>query len=83
MDVRRIIGLNARRYRLQAGLSQEAVAERMGVDRAYISGLEGGRRNPTVITMWHLSVALQIPLPAFFERPEDDESIYRQVSLGA
>ncbi|MBC8049865.1 MAG: helix-turn-helix transcriptional regulator [Chitinophagales bacterium] len=40
MDVRRLVGDNVRRYRLAAGPSQEQVAERMGVCRAYISGLE-------------------------------------------
>jgi transcriptional regulator with XRE-family HTH domain len=29
------------------------VANRMGVDRAYVSGLELGQRNPTVVTLWH------------------------------
>ena len=33
----------------------------MGVDRAYISGLETGRRNPTILTLWHASLALGVP----------------------
>lgn len=60
MDMRQVVGGNFRRYRLQAGLSQHAVAERMGVDRAYISGLELGKRNPTVITLWHIAEALGV-----------------------
>lgn len=60
MDVRRIVGENVKRYRLAAGLSQEAVAVKMGVDRAYISGLETGRRNPTIVTLWHAAVALEV-----------------------
>lgn len=62
MDVRRTIGANVRRYRLARDLSQEAVAERMGVDRAYVSALELGRRNPTVITLWHVAQALEVSL---------------------
>lgn len=62
MDVRRIVGENVRRYRLALGLSQEAVAERMGVDRAYVSGLERGERNPTIVTLWHAALALDIEL---------------------
>jgi transcriptional regulator with XRE-family HTH domain len=58
MDIRQIVGGNMRRYRLAAGLSQEEVAIRMGVDRAYISGIETGRRNPTVLTLWHAALAL-------------------------
>jgi transcriptional regulator with XRE-family HTH domain len=39
-DVRCIVGRNVRRLRGAAGLSQAKLAERMGVDRAYVSGLE-------------------------------------------
>jgi transcriptional regulator with XRE-family HTH domain len=52
MDVRQIVGENVRRYRREKGLSQQEVANRMGVDRAYVSGLELGQRNPTVVTLW-------------------------------
>jgi transcriptional regulator with XRE-family HTH domain len=60
MEVRSIVGSNIRRYRGEAGLSQEQLAERMGVDRAYVSGLELGRRNPTILTLWHTALALKI-----------------------
>jgi transcriptional regulator with XRE-family HTH domain len=39
-DVRRMVGRNVRRLRIGAGLTQAELAERMGVDRAYVSGLE-------------------------------------------
>ena len=70
MDIRRIFGANVRRYRLAARLSQEAVAERMGVDRAYISGIERGQQNATLLTIWHAAQALGV-------RPVDllDENI--------
>ena len=71
MDVRRVIGANTRRYRLAADLSQEAVAVRMGVDRAYISALELGRRNPTVITLWHLAEALDIKMVLLLEELDE------------
>jgi transcriptional regulator with XRE-family HTH domain len=57
-DARKLVGGNVRKLRLAAKISQAALAERMGVDRAYISGLEQGGRNPTVITLWHLAKAL-------------------------
>ncbi|MDR6873552.1 transcriptional regulator with XRE-family HTH domain [Bosea sp. BE125] len=60
MDVKRIVGQNVRRYRLQANLTQEDLAVKMGVDRAYVSGLETGRRNPTVVTLWHAALALNV-----------------------
>ncbi len=42
-------GLNVRRRREAAGLSQEALAEKADLDRTYISGIERGTRNPTIL----------------------------------
>jgi ribosome-binding protein aMBF1 (putative translation factor) len=66
-DVRRMVGRNVRGLRIAAGLSQAELAERMGVDRAYVSGLELGRRNPTIVTLWHLGKALGVKLRRFFD----------------
>jgi transcriptional regulator with XRE-family HTH domain len=70
MDIREVFGANVKRYRAAAGLSQEAVAERMGVDRAYVSGIERGRQNATLLTVWQAAQALGV-------RPVDllDESV--------
>lgn len=62
-----MVGRNVRRLRMEAGLSQAELAERMGVDRAYVSGLELGQRNPTVVTLWHIGKALGVRLRSFFE----------------
>lgn len=32
----------------------------MGVEQYYISGLEAGRRNPTIVTLWHAAEALGV-----------------------
>ena len=66
-DVRRLIGRNVKRLRIAAGFSQAELAEKMGIDRAYVSGLELGQRNPTAVTLWHLSKALGVKLGSFFE----------------
>ncbi len=58
MDIRKVFGQNLRRYRLAAGLSQEAVAERMGVDRAHVSSMERGQQNVTLLTIWQAAQAL-------------------------
>jgi transcriptional regulator with XRE-family HTH domain len=67
-DVRRMVGRNLRRLRLAAGLTQALLAERMGVDRAYVSGLESGQRNPTILSLWHAAEALNVEVRSFFER---------------
>lgn len=75
MDIRRIFGANVRKYRVAAGLSQEAVAVKMGVDRAYVSGMERGQQNVTLLTMWHLSEALGVrPADLLDETVEDAET---------
>lgn len=55
MDVRRQVGLNFRKMRTDSGWTQEQAAERTGVSQQYISDLERGRRNPTVLTMHELT----------------------------
>ena len=73
-DVRKLVGRNVRRLRIAAGLSQAELADRMGVDRGYVSGLELGQRNPTVVTLWHIGKALDVRLRSFF----DDEKPRRR-----
>jgi transcriptional regulator with XRE-family HTH domain len=60
MDIRKVFGANERKFRLALGLSQEAVAERMGVDRAFISSMERGRQNVTLLTIWETAQALGV-----------------------
>jgi len=38
----------------------------MDVDQGYVSSLEAGRRNPTILTIWHASVALGVLPDALF-----------------
>jgi transcriptional regulator with XRE-family HTH domain len=73
-DVRRMVGRNVRRLRIAASLTQADLAARMGVDRAYVSGLELGQRNPTVLTLWHIAKALGVKLRLFF----DEEKLRRR-----
>jgi transcriptional regulator with XRE-family HTH domain len=75
-DVRLTVGRSVRRLRLAAGLTQAALADRMGVDRAYVSGLELGQRNPTIVTLWHMTKALGVTLKMLF----DEEKPRRRVS---
>jgi transcriptional regulator with XRE-family HTH domain len=58
MDMRHLVGENVRRLRLAAHMTQEQLAERSGLSQQYLSDLERGLRNPTVVTLWELSQAL-------------------------
>ena len=60
VDMRRLVGANFARLRREKGLTQEEVADRSGISQQYISGLEQGRRNPTVVTLHELAQALGV-----------------------
>jgi transcriptional regulator with XRE-family HTH domain len=60
MDMRHVVGKNVRRARLAAGLTQEQLAERSGFSQQYLSGLEQGKRNPTIVSLYELAMALGV-----------------------
>jgi transcriptional regulator with XRE-family HTH domain len=60
MDMRRLVGRNVKRLREKKGFTQERFAEVSGFSQQYISSLEHGRRNPTIITIYELSAALGV-----------------------
>ena len=60
MDMRKLVGTNVRRLREARHLTQEQLADKSGFSQQYISGLEQGRRNPTVVTVYELAVALGV-----------------------
>ena len=60
MDVRKTVGRNFARIRREKQLTQEQVQERSGFSQQYLSGLERGQRNPTVITLHELAQALGV-----------------------
>ena len=59
MDMRKLVGRNVRRLRLAAGMTQEQYAEKSGFSQQYISDLERGRRNPTIVSLFELAQALR------------------------
>lgn len=60
MDMRKLVGENLARVRREKGLTQEQLSERAGFTQAYISGIEQGRRNPTIVTIYELATALDV-----------------------
>ncbi|MDZ7736894.1 MAG: helix-turn-helix transcriptional regulator [Gammaproteobacteria bacterium] len=60
MDIRRRVGLNVRKFRQQRKLSQEDLAFECGLHRTYISGVERGVRNPTVVVLEIIAKALKV-----------------------
>jgi transcriptional regulator with XRE-family HTH domain len=57
-DIRKIVGRNIRFLREAKGLSQEELGFDCGLHRTYVSGVERGVRNPTVLIVQKFAVSL-------------------------
>ena len=55
-------GARVRERRRVLGYSQEELGFQAGFDRTYISGIERGKRNPSLIALTILALGLQMPL---------------------
>jgi transcriptional regulator with XRE-family HTH domain len=66
MDLSEYFGPAIRRHRELLRLSQEELADRSGIDRTYISGVERGVRNPTLEVMQRIADALGADLDVIF-----------------
>ena len=60
MDVVQLLGENVRHYRKLKGMTQEQLAVEAGMERSYVSDLERGTRNPSVLALGRLANALGI-----------------------
>ena len=69
MDVRRRVGLNVKNFRQERGLSQEGLAFECGLHRTYVSGVERGVRNPTVVVLEKIAEALKVPAGRLLDEP--------------
>jgi transcriptional regulator with XRE-family HTH domain len=61
MDIRQRLKLNLQHLRAEKGWSQEELADRSGLHRTYISGVERGVRNPTITVVEKIATALGVP----------------------
>lgn len=60
MDMRKLVGENCARLRKAQQMTQEELAERSGFSQQYLSDLENGRRNPTIVTLYEIAQALEV-----------------------
>lgn len=58
----RRIGHRVKKLRSEKGQSQEALADAVGIDRTYMSGIERGLRNPSILRLRSLARALKVPI---------------------
>lgn len=57
----RKVGERIRQLRAERELSQEELADRAGLDRSYMSGIERGVRNTSVLKLAAIARSLDVP----------------------
>ena len=60
MDIIKVFGVNLKKYRNKIGLSQEALAEKCGLHRTYISSIECFKRSISLYNIQKIADALEI-----------------------
>ena len=63
----RDLGARIRALRIEAGLSQEALADLCKLDRTYVGGIERGQRNPSLRNIQRIAVALDVSIANLFD----------------
>jgi transcriptional regulator with XRE-family HTH domain len=58
-DIAKQFGQRVRKARLERELSQETLAAKADIDRAFLSGIERGVENPTLFTIQAIADALE------------------------
>ncbi len=67
MLVRENFGKSVRKLRREREMSQEELANICGLDRSYIGGVERGERNPSLVAIEKIALALSVPISVLFE----------------
>lgn len=66
--MRERVGLNVQRLRRAKDYSQEELAHRADIHQTYLSGVERGRRNPSIQVLERIAKALSVDIEEFFRR---------------
>tara|TARA_R100000687_G_C6340486_1_gene114017 strand:+ start:223 stop:432 length:210 start_codon:yes stop_codon:yes gene_type:complete len=68
MDAKQRVARNLQTLRRESGLTQEELAHRSKIHQTYLSGLEGGKRNPSVEVLERLCRALKADISDLFRK---------------
>ena len=82
MDVRERVGLNLQRLRREKGLSQEELADLADIHQTYLSGVERGKRNPTITVLQRIAEALGADIQDLVKKRGWRANTYRELGAG-
>jgi transcriptional regulator with XRE-family HTH domain len=68
MEALKRVGVNVQRLRRELELTQEELGERANVHQTYLSQVEGGRRNPSVVVLDRIAKALKVDIAELFRK---------------
>lgn len=66
MDIKLLVGKRVKELRNDLGISQEELADLASLDRTYITSVECGKRNISIVNIEKLAIALHVSLKEFF-----------------
>lgn len=66
MDIKILVGKRIKELRNQRGISQEELADLASLDRTYITSVERGKRNISIVNLEKLANALEVSLAVLF-----------------
>ncbi len=67
MSVKARVSRNIQRIRREKDLSQEEVAHRALIHQTYLSGVETGKRNPSILVVERIANALGVDVSEIFK----------------
>ncbi|MBU8715245.1 helix-turn-helix domain-containing protein [Brevibacillus parabrevis] len=67
VDIRSEFGQRIRELRARSGISQEMLSFRSGLDRSYLSSVERGERNISIVNIEKIAAALQVSIGYMFD----------------
>jgi transcriptional regulator with XRE-family HTH domain len=82
VDFKKVVGQQVRRLRHGAGLTQDVLSERCGIYRTYLSRIEAGSANPTLLVLIALASTLDVHVSELFREPEEVEEVSKPAGPG-
>lgn len=73
-EIKKKFGKTLRSLRLQKSISQEKLAELSNLHRTYISEVERGNRNISIVNIFRICASLEIDPASFFDEMQKEQN---------